>query len=144
MAFIREAPMMTTALTLMMGLLATSSHASPPNRPSIETDVCSVLAQPSAFVGKEITLRGFVFLGEDHMNVSDAKCPGHGIELIVDDEATLDQPDIDAFYRKLNKYGRQGFATLTGKFAVVPNTPMPTVLHLHHAKDESPAPKSAP
>lgn len=134
----------TTTLALALGLLATSSHAAAPSHPSIETDVCSVLAQPAAFVDKEITLRGFVFLGEDHMNVSDAKCPGHGIELIVDNEATLDQPDIDAFYRKLNKFGRQGFATLTGQFAIVPNTPMPMVLHLHHAKDEAPVPKATP
>jgi hypothetical protein len=144
MAFIREAPMTIAALALMTGLLAPPSHAAPSNNPPIATDVCSVLAQPTAFIDKEITLRGFVFLGEDHMNVSDAKCPGHGIELIVDDEATLDQPDIDTFYRKLNKFGRQGFVTLTGRFAIVPNTPTPTVLHLHHAKDESAAPKTAP
>jgi hypothetical protein len=33
----------------------------------VATDLCSVLAHPAAFMGREITLRGFVFLGDDHM-----------------------------------------------------------------------------
>jgi hypothetical protein len=102
-----------------------------------DTDVCSVLAHPEVFAGREVTMRGFVFLGEDHMNVSDHRCPGKGIELVIEDEHTFNQPDIQAFYKTLNHFGRQGTVTLTGLFTITTDQLTPNVLHVHHARDES-------
>lgn len=124
-------------LTMVLIVLSVTASADPIAIDApVVTDVCSVLAHPAAFAGKEITLRGFVFLGMDHMNVSDRNCPGHGIELVVDDEATFNRPDIQGFYKALNKFGRQGMATLTGRFVIAPDSPTPNMLHIHHAKDE--------
>lgn len=120
-----------TACASQPGPVAANSPA------PIETDVCSVLANPEAFAGHEVILRGFVFLGEDHMNVSDRRCPGKGIELVIEDEHTFNQPDIQTFYKTLNHFGRQGTVTLTGLFTVTTEPLTPNVLHVHHARDEA-------
>lgn len=113
---------------------AGSATAHPPA--PVSTDVCSILAHPKTFAGHEVTLRGFVFLGEDHMNISDHRCPGRGIELVIEDEHTFNQPDIQTFYETLNHFGRQGTVTLTGLFMVTSDPLTPNVLHVHHARDE--------
>lgn len=128
----------STVMTMLLMACAPheSAAASHPNAP-VATDVCSVLAHPERFNGHEVTLRGFVYLGEDHMNVSDHRCSGKGIELVIEDEHTFNQPDIQTFYKTLNHFGRQGMATLTGLFTITQSPITPNVLHVHHARDET-------
>jgi hypothetical protein len=103
-----------------------------------ETDVCSVLKDPQAFVNKVIRLRGSVYLGEDHMNVSDRACPGRGIELMIKTEAALHHKDIHHFYVQMNHQGRKGLATITGLFETDPHPVSPYVLNIQYVKDIAP------
>ncbi len=102
------------------------------------TEVCSVLKSPQAFVNQVIRIRGFVILGEDHMNISDRACPGRGIELVIKSEATLDHKDIHRFYVQMNHQGRKGFATITGLFQADPDPLTPYVLNIEQVKDVTP------
>jgi hypothetical protein len=104
----------------------------------VSTDVCSVLKRPQSFVNQVIRIRGFVILGEDHMNISDRACPGHGIELVIKSEATLDHKDIHQFYVQMNHQGRVGIATITGLLQADPDPLTPYVLNIQHVKDVAP------
>lgn len=106
------------ALALLLFFSGTSARSSekPASKP-IATNVCSVLSDPSSFAGKEISLRGYVYLGVDAMNISDPKCPGDAIRLSIS-SAVRDHRDIRDFYKKLNRFGRQGEASLSGNFSV--------------------------
>lgn len=128
---------MLLVITLLTACASQPGSATDHQPEPVATDVCSVLAHPETFTGHEVTLRGFVFLGEDHMNVSDHRCPGKGIELVIEDEHTFNQPDIQTFYKTLNHFGRQGTVTLTGLFTITQSPITPNVLHVHHARDET-------
>lgn len=107
----------------------------------VETDVCSVLKTPETFVNHVIRLRGYVYLGVDHMNVSSTLCPGQGIELVVKTEAAMDHKDIHHFYVQITRQGRKGVATITGLFESNKDPLTPYVLNIQHVKDVAPQPK---
>ena len=118
----------------LLSLNATSCAATKTQANTI--NVCKILARPGDYVNKEVTLRGFVYLGVDHMNISDRNCPGQGIELVIDNDKIFNRPDIQRFYKKLNHFGRKGMVTLTGIFVIEKSPLTPNVLHVHHARDE--------
>ena len=107
----------------------------------VDTDVCSVLKAPETFVNHVIRLRGYVFLGEDHMNISSTLCPGRGIELVIKTEAAMDHRDIHHFYVQMNQQGRRGVATITGLIESDKDPLTPYVLNIQHVKDVAPRPK---
>ncbi|WP_168171153.1 hypothetical protein [Rhodanobacter sp. B04] len=104
----------------------------------ISTDVCSVLKTPETFVNQVIRLRGLVYLGEDHMNISDKACPGQGIELVIKSDPVFKQKDVHHFYVQMNHQGRKGIATITGLFQSDPSPLTPYVLNIQHVKDVAP------
>ena len=89
-------------------------------------------------VNQVILIRGFVLLGEGHMNISDRLCLGRGIELEIKSKATLNHKDIHRFYVQMNHQGRKGFATITGLFQADPDPLTPYVLNIQHVKDVTP------
>lgn len=101
----------------------------------VSTDVCSVLDSPETFVNRVIRLRGFVYLGVDHMNVSDRACPGRGIELAIKSDPIFKQKDVYHFYMQLNHQGRMGIATITGLLQSDPSPLTPYILSIQHVTD---------
>lgn len=130
----------TTALSLMVcNLFLPSSAAMATEKPKpVSTDVCSVLKTPDTFVNKVITLRGFVYLGEDHMSISDQKCAEHGIELVIISDSVPKQRDVHNFYLQMNHQGRKGYATITGVFKSDSSPLTPYVLNIQHVRDVVP------
>ena len=102
------------------------------------TDVCSLLKAPQAFVNQVIRLRGLIYLGEDHMNISDRACPGRGIELVIKSDPVFKQKDVHHFYVQMNHQGRKGVATITGLFQLDPSPLTPYVLNIQHVEDVAP------
>ena len=95
--------MKSSVLTVSFLVLASASLAvsagSMKSKPKVvETNVCSVLKTPETFVNEVIRLRGLVYLGEDHMNISSMACPGQGIELVIRVESVFKQQDVHHFY----------------------------------------------
>jgi len=103
--------------------------------PAISTNVCSVLKAPRDFANKIIELRGFVYLGVDHMNISDKHCAGRGIELVIKSDPVFKQLDVHNFYLQMNRQGRKGFATITGLFQPDSSPLTPYVLNIQHVRD---------
>jgi hypothetical protein len=133
----------TTFLALTLALLLNASVPASAGgvkgKPKVvETDVCSVLETPKAFVNQVIRLRGFVYLGEDHMNISSKDCPSQGIELVIKSDSVPKQKDVHHFYVQMNHQGRKGFATLTGIFEKNSSPLTPYVLNIQHVKDVAP------
>jgi len=118
------------------GLLASATKV---ETKVISTDVCSVLRRPELFVGRVIRLRGFVYLGVDHMNVADRACAGRGIELAIPSQRVFNQRDVSHFYKQMNHQNRRGAATLTGLLRSDPDPLTPYVLNIQHAADVGPA-----
>lgn len=127
-------------VVLAASCFATSAIGTKSKPKVIETDVCSVLKTPEAFVNHVIRLRGYVYLGVDHMNVSSIKCPGQGIELAVKTEAAMDHKDIHHFYVQVTRQGRRGIATITGLFEADKDPLTLYVLNIEHVKDVAPRP----
>lgn len=128
---------MSAALLLLVGAasLTASAEAMRGAPKAIATDVCSVLKAPQTFVNQMIRLRGFVYLGMDHMNISDKKCPGQGIELVIKSEPVFKQRDVHHFYLQMSRQGRKGFATITGIFQSDESILTPYVLNIQHVED---------
>lgn len=101
----------------------------------ISTDVCTVLRNPESFVNQVIRLRGFVYFGEDQMNISDSACPGRGIELAITSDRVLKQRDVHRFYVQMNRQERKGIATITGLLRPDPSPLAPYVLKIQHVTD---------
>jgi len=128
--------MKTFVLTAFLALLTSSSLAAAAGKPKVvATDVCSVLEAPETFVNQVIRLRGFVYLGEDHMNVSSSSCPGQGIELVIKSDSVFNQKDVHNFYVQMNRQGRKGVATITGLFQADKDPLTPYVLKIQHVKN---------
>ena len=107
----------------------------------VETNVCSVLKAPETFVNHVIRLRGLVYLGENHMNISSMSCPGQGIELVIRAEPVFKQRDVHHFYVQMNHQGRKGVATITGLFQSDKDPLTPYVLNIQHVTDVAPRSK---
>jgi hypothetical protein len=101
----------------------------------VTTNVCSVLKAPETFVNQVIRLRGFVYLGEDHMNISDSACPGRGIELAITSDRVLKQRDVHRFHTQMSHQERKGIATITGLLRSNPSPRAPYVLNIQHVTD---------
>lgn len=130
---------LTASLIGFMSIsLATSAETMKSQPKIISTDVCSVLKSPETFVNQVISLRGFVYLGEDHMNISDRACPGRGIELVIKSDPVFNQRDVHHFYVQMNHQGRKGIATITGLFQSDPSPLTPYVLNIQHVTDVAP------
>lgn len=70
-------------------------------------------------------MRGQVYAGVDVTNISDPRCPGEAIQLIVADR-TAAHSDIRSFERGLRVYGKRAVATVIGRFqAKAPTHPFP-------------------
>lgn len=139
--------MNTSTLPSVLFLLAatiplSSSAASLKTGSSVvSTDVCSVLKAPETFVNQVIRLRGLIYLGENHMNISDKACPGQGIELVIKSEPVFKQKDVHHFYVQMNHQGRKGVATITGLLQSGDSPLTPYVLNIQHVKDVAPRDK---
>jgi hypothetical protein len=132
-----------SALLLLAATYPLSSPAAPLKTGAgiVSTDVCSVLKAPETFVNQLIRLRGLVYLGENHMNISDKACPGQGIELVIKSDPVFKQKDIHHFYVQMNRQGRKGVATITGLFQSDDSPLTPYVLNIQHVKDVAPRDK---
>lgn len=128
--------------TIFFGALCHASAAEVKSKPKIvDSDVCSVLKAPDTFVNQVIRLRGLVYLGENHMNISSLDCPGQGIELVIRSEPVFKQKDVHHFYVQMNRQGRKGVATITGIFQPDKDPLTPYVLNIQHVRDVSPRAK---
>jgi hypothetical protein len=128
--------MKTLVSTAFFALLMSAPLSAVAGKPKVvATDVCSVLGAPETFVNQVIRLRGFVYLGEDHMNVSSIACPGQGIELVIKSDQVVKQNDVHHFYVQMNHQGRKGVATITGLFQADKDPLTPYVLNIQHVKD---------
>jgi hypothetical protein len=127
-----------TWLSLVIAPIVVSSAVAQVSSRAVSTDVCSVLKEPETFVNQVIRLRGLVYLGEDHMNISDRACPGRGIELVVKSDQVHKQKDVHYFYIQLNHQGRKGIATITGVLQSDSNPVTPYVLNIQHVADVTP------
>ncbi|WP_213947065.1 hypothetical protein [Luteibacter sp. dw_328] len=132
-------PVSITWLCLLSVSFVASAGTVKVETTTISTDVCSVLKNPRAFVNQVIRVRGFVYLGEDHMNIADRLCAGRGIELMIKTEAVMKHKDIHHFYVQMNRQGRHGIATITGLFQLDPDPVTPYVLNIQHVKDVVPS-----
>ncbi len=133
--------MKTLAITAFFVLLTSTHLAVAASKPEVvATDVCSVLKAPETYVNQVIRLRGFVYLGEDHMNVSSMACPGQGIELVIKSDSVPKQKDVHQFYVRMNRQGRKGVATIIGLFQANKDPLTPYVLNIQHVKNVVPAP----
>lgn len=111
---------------LLAWLAGTSSHAS--GIPPLQTSVCEITANPTKFEGKEVSVRGAVFAGEDITNISDASCSGM-MQLAVS-EGFYRHQDIQRFEKGIRTHGMHAMATVAGRFqakAPVYPFPMPTI-----------------
>ena len=134
--------MNTLSLAVFLVLLTSAPFAVAEGEPNVvATDVCSVLKAPETFVNQVIRLRGLVYLGEDHMNVSSLACPGQGIELVIKSNPVFEQKDVRHFYVQMNQQGRKGVATITGLFQADKDPLTPYVLNIQHVKDVAPRTK---
>jgi len=132
-----------SVLLLLAAAFPSPSSAAPLKTGSsvVSTNVCSVLKAPETFGNQVIRLRGLVYLGENHVNVSDKACPGQGIELVIKSESVFKQKDVHHFYVKMNRQGRKGVATITGLFQSDDSPLTPYVLNIQHVKDVAPRDK---
>lgn len=123
-----------TRLCFPIGLLllvATATSCAGPNVVSL----CAVVNEPQKFVGESITIDGYVFLGEDGTNISDSSCPGKPIIMKFASEGVFEQADVQKFFLEMNKFGRSGAATVTGKFAIVGGPYKQDVIYVAHIKN---------
>ncbi len=126
-------------LTAFFALLTSSSLAAAAGKQKVvATDVCSVLEAPETFLNQVIRLRGLVYLGQDHMNVSSLACPGQGIELVIKSDPVFKQKDVHDFYVRMNRQGRKGIATITGLFQADKDPLTPYVLNVQHVNNVGP------
>jgi len=113
--------------------LAAEAHAS--GKPLV-TDVCSILKNPNYYAMKEVSLRGSIYMGVDMMNISDKKCPGNPIKLVIKDNV-INSSNIQSFYKKINNYGRHGVATVNGEFVSIDSHLTPYLINVNNIKDVS-------
>lgn len=136
-----KAFVLTASLAILMSVSLAASAATMKSKPKVvATDVCSVLKAPETFVNQVIRLRGFIYLGENHMNISSMACPGQGIELVIKSDSVFKQKDVHHFYVQMNHQGRRGIATITGLFQSDKDPLTPYVLNIQHVKDVLPRP----
>lgn len=108
-------------LSLLLAVPAFSALAAQP----IKASVCEINAQPAKFEGVDVSVRGRIYAGMETTNISDASCPGTGIQLSVT-ESVSQHKDITAFERGIRLHGMHAIATVVGRFhAKVPVYPFP-------------------
>jgi len=95
----------------------------------LHTSVCDIQTEPGTFDGKEVVVRGQVYAGVDATNVSDPRCPGQAVQLMVADSISGHR-DIRSFERGLRVHGMRAVATVIGRFQAKASTrpfPMPAI-----------------
>lgn len=124
----------STRFCLPIGLLllvTTTTSCAGPNIVSL----CTAVKEPQKFVGKSVTIDGYVFLGEDGTSISDSRCPGETVVLKFASKKVFNQADVQKFFVEMNKFGRSGAATVTGKFAVTGGSYKQNVIYVRHIKN---------
>jgi hypothetical protein len=117
--------MYTWTLSVLLAFPASSARAAQP----VEASVCEITAQPAEFEDVDVSVRGGIYAGMETTNISDASCPGAGIQLSVT-EAISRHKDITAFERGIRRHEMHATATIVGRFhakAPVYPFPMPAI-----------------
>lgn len=112
-------------LSVLLAVPASSALAAQP----VEASVCEINAQPAKFEDVDVSVRGRIYAGMEITNISDASCPGAGIQLLVSDGAAQHK-DIAAFERGIRQHGMHATGTVVGRFhakAPVYPFPMPAI-----------------
>lgn len=91
----------------------------------VEASVCEINAQPAKFDDVDVSVRGRIYAGMETTNISDASCPGAGIQLSFA-EGVWHHTDVTAFERGIRQHGMHATATVVGRFhAKMPVYPFP-------------------
>lgn len=112
-------------LSVLLAFPASSALAAQP----VEASVCEITVQPAKFEDVDVSVRGSIYAGMEITSISDASCPGVGIQLSVT-EAVSQHKDITAFERGIRQHEMHATATVVGRFhakAPVYPFPMPAI-----------------
>lgn len=110
---------------MVLVFLASSGLATQP----VEASVCEVTAQPAKFDDVEVSVRGRIYAGMEITNISDASCPGAGIQLSMTQGVSRNK-ETAAFERRIRQHEMHATATIVGRFrakAPVYPFPMPAI-----------------
>jgi len=110
---------------MLLAFPACSALAAQP----VEASVCEITAQPAKFEDVDVSVRGRIYAGMETTNISDASCPGAGIQLSVT-EGVSRQQDLTAVERGIRQHEMHATATVVGRFhakAPVYPFPMPAI-----------------
>jgi len=112
-------------LSVLLAFPASSVLAAQP----VEASVCEITAQPAKFENVEVSVRGRIYAGMEITNISEASCPGAGIQLSMT-EGVFQRTDIASFERGIRQHEMHATATVVGRFhakAQVYPFPMPAI-----------------
>ncbi|WP_162823663.1 hypothetical protein [Lysobacter sp. TY2-98] len=124
---------MKSVLAIAVGILLTGCARAP------EDPLCAVVANPSSYVGKSVTLSGTARMYKQRVGLYSQACPSQALLLAMGPEDTfksahhVSTPNIVFLNQVVRLLGTGASVTVTGRVTPAPGQPDPFALTIESA-----------